>query len=110
MMDNTVFNLRIQQNMHGRSWDLFGWAEDLMTKERSSAKPIVVEENSDEDFLNPMAHLRIEEVQLLMDDLWIAGVRPSKRLLEEVPLDHLKGEVDWNRKIIERLLPASKNG
>ncbi len=109
MNTNTVFSIRIQENLARRTWDLFGWAEDLMTKERAFAKPIVVEK-SDEDFLNPMAHLRIEEVQVLMDDLWIAGVRPSKRLLDEVPLDHLKGEVDWNRKIIEHLLPASKNG
>jgi hypothetical protein len=107
MMDNNVFNLRIQQNMHGRSWDLFGWAEDLMTKKRSSAKPIVVE-HSDENFLTPMVQLRTEEIQVLMDDLWIAGVRPSKRLLEEVPMDHLKGEVEWTRKIIERLLPGRK--
>jgi hypothetical protein len=109
MMDNTVFKMRMQQNIQGRCWDLFGWSEDLMTKERFYAEPIVVEKIEDEFFALPaMARLRIEEVQLLMDDLWIAGVRPSKRLIDEVPLDHLKGEVDWNRKIIERLLPVKR--
>jgi hypothetical protein len=43
-----------------------------------------------------------------MDDLWNAGVRPSKRLHEQTPLDHIQKEVTWNRDVIDHLIKRTK--
>lgn len=53
--------------------------------------------------------LRDESVALLMDQLWIAGVRPSKALIEKTSEARLDSEVKWLRETADHLMKKPRD-
>ena len=51
-----------------------------------------------------MLQLDADAASNLMDQLWIAGIRPSKRIVEPQNTDHLNNEINWHRDVIDHLI------
>ena len=52
----------------------------------------------------PMLTFQDGDATLLMDQLWIAGIRPSKRIIEPQNTDHLNKEITWLRDVADHLM------
>jgi hypothetical protein len=104
---NKRITVRAQSLLPYDGFGLYVFGTDLETRKRHAIKPIEFEDEPIPATWLPGADIAMEdsEIQQMMDDLWVAGMRPSKRLFEQTPLDHMEEEVRWTRGIIERLLP-----
>ena len=58
----------------------------------------------DEPMSPPMLRLDDGDATKLMDELWIAGIRPSKRIIEPQNTDHLNNEISWLRGVVDHLM------
>lgn len=105
---NNDLCIRFRSNVMRFGYEFYGYSVNVFQQMRFCVEPLTLKETEDDALAYPFMSLDVSAVQQLFDDMWNEGIRPSKRLLEEVPLDHLKGEVEWNRKIIELLLPGKK--
>lgn len=52
--------------------------EFLVMEGRAVARPIIMEERPEGQMVNPTFSLGRTEAQVLMDDLWNAGLRPTE--------------------------------
>lgn len=102
-MDNDL-TIRLRENMISDSWELYGFTRSFDPKIKFVAEPLALTETRECSFAVPFARISKESAQALFDDLWLGGVRPSSKLKDHVPHEHLVGEVNWNRHIIEKLL------
>ncbi len=105
---NEPLSIRINQNYAAARWDLYGFTLPHIDGVQHKIMPVSLCVREKHDLIEPMCSIDEGQVQVLMDDLWKAGVRPSKRLMEQTTVQHMEEEVAWNRKVIERLLPAPK--
>jgi hypothetical protein len=101
--------VRREVNMYGYGFE-FHLAEQRYEPEKKIliAKPLEFEEHSHVVASEPAFHLDEDVTQSLFDELWALGVRPSKRLHEATPMDHIQGEVKWTRDVIDHLIKRNK--
>lgn len=59
-------------------------------------------------FPPPMLHLDNDAASSLMDALWIAGIRPSQRIIEPQNIDHMNNEIQWLRDTADHLMKKPK--
>jgi hypothetical protein len=64
------------------------------------AKPITMEAVEAGTFMEPCFSLMMEEAQLLMDNMWDAGVRPSQSVGTAGQLDATKYHLEDMRKLV----------
>ena len=56
----------------------------------------------------PMLTMDEEASTLLMNELWRAGIRPSKAIVEPTHTSHLDGEINWLRDVADHLMKRTK--
>jgi len=49
------------------------------------------------------------EMSMLMDQLWIVGIRPSKRIIEPQNIDHMNSEISWLRSVVDHLMKRTES-
>jgi hypothetical protein len=64
------------------------------------AKPITMEATDIGALIEPCLSLRMEEAQLLMDNMWDAGVRPSQSVGTAGQLDATKYHLEDMRRLV----------
>ena len=78
---------------------------DYSDNNRMVAEPVTLKELPSHLIITePTFALSEEDVFHLMDSLWIAGVRPSKRIVEPQNIDHMNGEISWLRGVADHLM------
>ena len=71
-------------------------------------KPLEMEELKPNTFVDPIMDLTEEDVHQMMDQLWIAGIRPSKNLAERDNIGHRDSEIEWLRETADHLMKKPK--
>lgn len=86
---------------------LYGIKEDGQLK---YAEPITFKLRDLNELIDPepMMRLQEEEVTQLMDQLWIAGIRPSRAIVEPQNVDHMNSEISWLRETADHLMKKGK--
>jgi len=52
----------------------------------------------------PTFRLSSDAMTQLMNDMWIAGIRPSEKIIEPMNRDHYNGEINWLRGVADHLM------
>lgn len=73
-----------------------------------AAQPVEFKKNKPGEYSEPFLRLSDDTAQVLIDQLWIAGLRPSGKLIEPRNLDHMEGEVSWLRDVADHLMKRTK--
>ena len=98
----------MQQFLVERShWGLDGYELRFRVKDEHRViipKEVEFEEYNRDHLIGPFLKLDESGVQSLMNELWIAGIRPSNKLVEPQNLDHMNGEIKWLRETADHLM------
>ena len=79
--------------------------------EVSIAQPAVMERVKTGHLLTaPLLTLDEDTCQMLMNELFIAGIRPSKSLSDPEGSSHMKDEIGWLRETADHLMKKVKHG
>ena len=70
---------------------------------RMVAEPLTLVE-AGPTITQPTFRLSSEAATELMDALWIAGIRPSEKIIEPMNRDHYNGEINWLRGVADHLM------
>ncbi len=83
---------------------------DLSQGQYAVAKTVIFEKQDAGGCMvhEPMIRVDRGDAESLMDELWIAGIRPSKRIIEPQNTDHMNGEIDWLRGVADYLMKRNK--
>ncbi len=92
LITNHDFGLEMQLHMMERVEGVARLAQEVVFKEKEGVYP------------PPMLTFQDGEATMLMDQLWIAGIRPSKRIVEPQNTDHMNGEIKWLRETADHLM------
>lgn len=77
-MSKGRIEFRAERKMFGRGIDLYVGEFDRLGAMVSVAAPVVVAAHEDGAFVEPTISLRNDAAQLLMDELWRCGLRPTE--------------------------------
>jgi hypothetical protein len=67
-------------------------------------KPVEFVEYKPNTIADPLMTISEEGAQSLINELWIAGIRPSERIIEPQNRDHMNGEIKWLRETADHLM------
>ena len=70
---------------------------------RMVAEPLTLVE-AEPMIAQPTFRLSNDAMTQLMNDMWIAGIRPSEKIIEPMNRDHYTGEINWLRDIADHLM------
>lgn len=91
-----------------RSYEFAYTYIDQSIRKRVVAEPLTIKEVPAGDIIEPTFSLNEEDVHALMDNMWIAGIRPSKRIIEPQNTDHMNNEISWLRDVADHLMKRTK--
>jgi hypothetical protein len=96
-----------KQDFSGFGYDLrYGLDEGDGTL--SVAQPVVLEKVKRGMLVEPMLTLDEDACQMLMNELYIAGIRPSKNLVGQDSPSVVREEVGWLRETVDHLLKKGR--
>lgn len=104
MWNNRRKEVRIARDIPMNGFAVHYFESDFGSKQRFCVKDMILQETPGHLAVDPLCWLGEDEVQTLMDDLWTAGVRPSKALIDKVDHKHLQGEIGWLREKVDFLI------
>jgi len=98
-----------RQDLYGPGFELF-YGEKDFEGELSIAKPMVLESIPEGSSIShsPLMILDEDSCTTLMNELWVAGIRPTKRLSDPEGSAHIKEEVSWLRGTIDHILKVKR--
>ena len=72
---------------------------------RMVAEPLTLKEIPGGHIIEqPTFRLSSDAMTQLMNDMWIAGIRPSEKIIEPMSRDHYNGEINWLRGVADHLM------
>ena len=78
---------------------------DYSDHKRMVAEPLTMKEFPDSSIIQqPTFRLGSDAMTELMNEMWIAGIRPSEKIIEPMNRDHYNGEIDWLRGVADHLM------
>ena len=98
---NEVF--RIDRDFAYNGFSLYHYIDDS-TYGRKVAVAMKMEDASRSVILPRLAVLDDDQAQTIMNDLWLAGVRPGEGLVEPRNSKHMDEEIDWLRSKVDFLI------
>jgi hypothetical protein len=76
MNDNVLMSVNLELRAHAAPW--WGGVEFLLKAGNTFAEPLVMKERDPGEAVDPSFRLSYEHAQVIMDDLWASGVRPTE--------------------------------
>jgi len=70
----------------------------------SVAQPLILEPNESGNIVTPLMTMDEDMAQRLINELWIAGCRPSKPLRDPHNSEHLEGEIGYLRGTLDKFV------
>ena len=105
-MLEVLLDRRIEMN----GFALYIRDRNYMTGKNAYATEVVMD-NVKSGIIPPhVAVLSYETIQRIMNDLWVAGIRPDEGLVEPRNLEHLEKEIDWLRSTFTAMLAKTLFG
>ena len=98
--------IRVERNTFG----IGGYSFYYATREDSNSHLLVAKSITFEQIEKgmavhtPMLELEHDDCVKLMNELWVAGIRPSKGLMEPQATHSVDGEVAWLRGTVDHLM------
>ena len=107
--NNTVMIMVRKRDFGYGGYEFFYGTKDL-DGNASIAQPVVFKTLERGCIVTtPLLTLEEDACQVLMNELWIAGIRPSKRLSDPEGSAHLKDEITWLRGTADHLMKKVKS-
>ena len=102
----------MQQFLVERShWGLDGYELRFRVKDEHRIlipKEVEFEEHERNQLVSSFLKLDESGIQSLINELWIAGIRPSNKLVEPQNNEYIKGEIKWLRETADHLMKKPK--
>ena len=76
---------------------------DYSDMKRMVAEPLTLVE-AGAVITQPTFRLGKDAMTQLMNDMWVAGIRPSEKIIEPMNRDHYNGEINWLRGVADHLM------
>jgi hypothetical protein len=100
-------NIKIRldrDHYYGLGFSLRLFSVDQAKQKAYAVKDLELDEIEDGFLMPPIASIQPQEVQQLMDELWVAGLRPSEGVASTGQLEAMNAHVNDMRTIAFKLL------
>ena len=105
-------NREPELRFNSRMWDMMAYEFvfiDRSSGKRMVAEPLTLKEVPPSKMIEqPTFYLKEDAMIQLMNDLWIAGIRPSERIIEPMNREYMNNEINWLRETADHLMKKPK--